>query len=246
MKKIIYFTLFLSMILYSCEKTPEAGFHTDTDEPVVGNTVYFYNDSQNADRFEWDFGDGYISEEPNPTHIFAANGTFEVRLTAISKSGHESVSSLTLNVVIPTLLEIEVAEYYDQLVVPAASVILYPTITDWDNQTNSVYEGFTDENGIVVFSGLDPFVYYVDVWEQNYDNYALRAEDIGFVRTPEIIPHQINRFTAWVDYVVHTKGTAGGTREMVIRKLQRKAPEQVQTGTDTQNWRDLYNRRVNK
>jgi PKD domain len=246
MKKIIYFSLFLSVILYSCEEAPEAGFHTDTDEAVVGNAVFFYNDSHNAESFEWDFGDGYISNDPEPVHIFEANGTFEVRLTAISKNGRKSVSSLSLNVVIPTLLEIEVAEYYDQYVVPAASVIIYPTITDWDNQTNSVYEGFTDDNGIVVFSGLDPFVYYVDVWEQNYDNYALRAEDMGFVRTPEIIPHQINRFTAWVDYVVHAKGTAGGTREMVIRKLQRKAPEQLQTVTDTQNWRDLYNRRANK
>ena len=66
--------------------------------------------------------------------------------------------------------------------------------------------------GIAVFAGLEPFVHYVDVWEQNHDNYALRAEDVGFIRTPEIIPHQINRFTAYVDYVQHTKGAAKGAR----------------------------------
>lgn len=250
MKRIIYFTLIMPLILFSCEndKPPVAVFHTDTTEPEVGQELIFYNDSHDADRFEWDFGDGYISNEPSPSHIFMATGTFEVTLTAISKSGMEDKSSLTLYVLIPTLLEIEVLEFFDEYVVPDASVILYPTITDWDDQTNKIIEGFTDASGKVVFSGLDQFVHYVDVWEQNHDNYALRAEDIGFVRTPEILPHQINRFIAYVDYVEHTKGVGREARSVVIKKLERKATDKRQPAVDSgsQDWQMLYNQRSGK
>ncbi len=235
MKKIFFPILVLALIMISCEKekSPVAVFHTDTLEPEVGHEVIFYNDSHDANRFEWDFGDGYISSEVNPIHSFNATGTYEVKLKAISKSNLEDNASLILTVMVPTLLEIQVLEYYDEYVVPDASIILYPTVVDWDNQTNMITEGFTDQYGMAVFSGLEPYVHYVDVWEQNHDNYSLRAEDIGFIRTPEIIPNQINRFTAWVDYVEHTKGAAKGTRSMVIKKLERKAADKIQPPLDS-------------
>lgn len=251
MKKIFYLALalVLPIIIVSCHKAPPAAvFHTDTIEPEVGHGVIFYNDSQDADRFEWDFGDGTISNDVNPVHSFNATGTYEVILTAYSKSDQQDQASLTLTVLVPTLLEIQVLEYYEEYVVPDASIILYPTLVDWDDQTNAIIEGFTDQNGIAVFADLEPFVHYVDVWEQDHDNYSLRAEDVGFIRTAEITPHQINRFTAYVDYVQHTKGAAKEARSAVIRKLERKAADKVQPPKDssTENWQDLYNRRVNK
>ncbi len=246
MKKIFYFILIIPFFLLSCEKTPTAVFHTDTLEPEVGYDVTFYNDSHDANRFEWDFGDGYVSNEVNPRHSFNATGSYEVKLTAISKSNVEDRASLILNVVIPTLLEIQVLEYFDEYAVPDASIILYPTLDDWDAQTNAVIEGFTDQYGIAVFAGLDNADHYVDVWEQNHDNYTLRAEDPEFIHIVGVIPHQINRFTAWVDYIPHGKGTQKGVRPMVIRKFERKASNKVQPPYDpsAENWQDVYNRRV--
>ena len=234
--------------IISCESTPEAQFYVDTIEPEVGQEVYFNNNSNNANRFEWDFGDGYISYDASPSHIYTATGTYEVTLTAISKSGLDDMASLTLDVMIPTLLEIEVLEWIDEYAVADASVILYPTISDWDEETNAISEGFTDANGFVVFSHLDPFVHYVDVWEQDHDNINLRYEDIGFVRTPEILPHHINRFIAWVDYVDHGKGVGRGARQVIIKKLERKAIDKRQPETDggTENWQELYSRRAVK
>ncbi|MBK7710355.1 MAG: PKD domain-containing protein [Bacteroidales bacterium] len=72
MKRIFYTVILLPLILASCEKSPVAVFHTDTIEPEVGHEVIFYNDSRDANRFEWDFGDGYISTEANPVHSFNA------------------------------------------------------------------------------------------------------------------------------------------------------------------------------
>ena len=170
-----------------------------TDETVVGQPVFFTNTSHNSDRFEWDFGDGYTSNESDPVHTFTSTGSYEVIMTAFAKGGHSDETRLTLNIVIPTLLEIEVREYYSEDLIPGASIILYPTVADWDAQTNMVDEGFTDADGVAVFSNLDPFVYYVDVWEATHDNYQLRNEDVGFITTPQIVPNKINRFIAWVD-----------------------------------------------
>lgn len=248
MKRIIYVLLALPLILISCQKTPIASFSIDGGETVVGQPVFFTNTSHNSDRFEWDFGDGYSSNESDPIHTFTSTGSFEVILTVFAKGGHSDETRLTLNIVIPTLLEIEVREYFSEDVIPGASIILYPTISDWDAQTNSVVEGIADADGVAVFSNLDPFVYYVDVWETTHDNYQLRNEDVGFVRTPEILPNKINRFIAWVDVVVHTKGTARGSREFIIKKLERKVSDKRQPAGDagTENWQELYNRRVNK
>jgi len=234
--------LLLSVILISCEKMPQASFHTDTITPEVGQEVFFTNDSYNSEVFEWDFGDGYISDAINPSHIYTSTGSFEVRLTSISGTGYEDVSSLTIQVLIPTLLEIEVREYYQKYLIPDASVILYPTLPDWNEQKNSIAEGFTNSDGIVVFSGLDPFVYYVDVWEKSHDNYTLAAEDAGFIRTSEILPHKINRFTAWVDVADHGKGTTKATRQVIIKKLERKASEKGQPESFVlqENWKELY------
>ena len=248
MKRITYLFLALPIFIFSCESSPQASFSTDTIEPSVGQEVFFHNESHNSLDYDWDFGDGYISNEVNPVHIYNVTGTYDVVLTAVSKNGIEDKATLSLTVMIPTLLEVEVKEYYDLYTVPDASVILYPSLSDWDAQKNMVVEGFTDSYGIVVFAGLKNIVYFVDVWEQNHDNYALKAEDVGFIRTSVILPHKINRFTAWVDFVKHTKGSANGTREIVIRKLERKAADksQPEASSGTENWQELYKRAIKK
>lgn len=244
MKRIIYLFLVMSVILFSCESIPEAHFFTDAVDPEVGQDVLFTNDSHNANRFEWDFGDGYVSSEANPVHYYTGTGTFEVVLTAFSKSGISDEASITIDVMIPTLLEIEVVEYYDEYVVGGASVRLYPTLVDWEDETNMESEGFTDKDGMVVFSHLGPYVYYVDAWEQNHDNYDLASEDVGFIRTPEIMPHKINRFTAWVDYVEHTKGDGKRDRTMVIKKLERKAADKSLIINESEDWQTLYSKSI--
>ena len=244
MKRIFYLFLVVSLLLLSCESTPEAHFLVDTVEPEVGQEVLFTNDSHNATRFEWDFGDGYVSSDPDPVHYFTASGAFEVVLTAFSRSGLSDEASITIDVKIPTLLEIEVVEWYDEYVVENASVRLYATLVDWEDETNMEAEGFTDEDGLVVFSHLGPYVYYVDVWEQNHDNWTLASEDVGFIRTSEIMPHKINRFVAWVDIADHSKGEGRGDKTLVIKKLERKAEDKSRDISETEDWQTLYDKSI--
>lgn len=221
MKRILYLFGFLSIFLASCEKNPTAGFFVNTTDPEIGQEVIFTNDSYNAESFEWDFGDGTYSEEVNPIHKYSVTGSFEVKLTAISSFGFTDEAFQAINVKVPTLLEIEVLEYYDLYPVHGASVILYPTLDDWDAETNQISEGYTNENGIVLFSNLGNFIYYVDVWEEEHNNWDLRDEDPNFVRTPQVKSNQVTKFTAYVDYIGGAKGSAGRDRSshMVIKKI---------------------------
>lgn len=248
MKKFFFLLMVLPLILVSCEMSPRAYFSATPGEPVVGEEVWFTNESENVTDFEWDFGDGYISHEENPIHKYTSTGLFDVILKVWSGSGLSDEASLTLDVKIPTLLEIEVLEFYDKYPVEGASVILYPTLADWENETKSVSEGFTDSEGKTVFADIKNIAYYIDVWEENHDNYTLKDEDVGFIRTSEIIPNKINRFIAYVDYVEHSKGEARRDVSMVLRKIERKAEDKPQPefNSDTSGWQELYEKRAGK
>jgi hypothetical protein len=227
MKKIYYALMILSMAITSCEITPDAFFYADKVDALVGEDVVFTNDSRDAVEYEWDFGDGTYSMAVNPVHVYNSSGTFEVILTAYTRKGNSDKAYQTINVIIPTTLEIEVLEYYYEYPVRNASVILYPTLRDWDAETNNITEGFTNAGGKVVFSDVDEYVYYVDVWETHHNNYTLRNEDVAFIRTQQLKPNEINRFVAWVDYVPATKGDGTRDRKMIIKRLERKASEKI-------------------
>jgi gliding motility-associated-like protein len=47
---------------------------------VNDEAVHFFNLSDNADKFEWDFGDGSVSDELNPKHIYKKEGTYDITL----------------------------------------------------------------------------------------------------------------------------------------------------------------------
>ncbi|MGD6027705.1 PKD domain-containing protein, partial [Xanthomonas citri pv. citri] len=45
-------------------------------------TVIFTNDSEGAETYVWDFGDGKTSTEKAPTHIYTTSDTYKVNLIA--------------------------------------------------------------------------------------------------------------------------------------------------------------------
>jgi hypothetical protein len=101
---------------------------------------------------------------------------------------------------INSALRITVLEYYDEYAVEDASVILYESLSDWENEINPTEEVFTTPLGKCVFEGLNYQRYYVDVWEADHDNYNLAAEDVTFIETQPLEPGYIHDFIAYVDY----------------------------------------------
>lgn len=77
------------------DPSPTASFTSS----VNGLTASFTNGSSNATSYSWDFGDSSSSTDANPTHDYAADGTYTVVLTATNNCG---TSTFTQNVVITT------------------------------------------------------------------------------------------------------------------------------------------------
>ncbi|MFC2115273.1 PKD domain-containing protein [Bacteroidota bacterium] len=74
-------------IEYSTQKTirvfetPKALFELDeAADPLSKQPVYFYNYSQNADFYEWDFGDQERSNLTEPIHYYDHPGSYNIRL----------------------------------------------------------------------------------------------------------------------------------------------------------------------
>ena len=74
---------------------PSANFNAT----VSGLLATFINSSTNGTAYSWDFGDNTSSNEVNPTHYYAVDGTYTVVLTASNDCG---TNSFTQNVVIIT------------------------------------------------------------------------------------------------------------------------------------------------
>ena len=222
------------MMIMSCETIPDAHFKVDKVDAYIGEEVYFTNQSYNSIYYKWNFGDGTWSDVVNPVHTYNSTGTFEVMLTAESKSGNIDRAYQTIKVFTPTMLEVEVLVWQDEddgydYFVANANVRLYGSLYDWDEEVNMITEGNTGSKGKVLFNYLEPVVYYLDVWEENHNNWDLGFYDPGtpgtfegyYITTDRLIPNEINYFIAWVDYV-GGKGSADRDRKMVIKKLERK------------------------
>lgn len=77
-----------------------SGFANFSSDPAPGTqaalpdaTVAFTDLSQNAISWLWDFGDGNISTDANPVHVYKIDGTYVVSLTVTDQNG--CVSTVT-------------------------------------------------------------------------------------------------------------------------------------------------------
>ncbi|WP_455626995.1 CARDB domain-containing protein [Parabacteroides johnsonii] len=78
---------------------------TDPDEPsslpptanfwaeVYMNKVKCHNSSERGTRYSWDFGDGTISKEKSPVHVYQEPGTYTITLVVKNGMGEVSTSS---------------------------------------------------------------------------------------------------------------------------------------------------------
>lgn len=80
-------------------------------------TVNFRDSSTNASFWVWEFGDGSISTDKNPTHTFKNTGVYSVRLQAFSVAGCSSTFTLNniINVITTPTVNFTVDKYYSEL-----------------------------------------------------------------------------------------------------------------------------------
>jgi len=71
---------------------PIADFKASTDfATLINSQVQFADNSQNAVRWHWDFGDGITSGEQNPSHYYSKEGNFKVTLRINSLADCEDI-----------------------------------------------------------------------------------------------------------------------------------------------------------
>ncbi len=66
------------------------------------NTVDFTNTSTDADTYAWDFGDGNFSSDSDPSHTYAADGTYTVELIASNACASDTITQEIVLSSLPT------------------------------------------------------------------------------------------------------------------------------------------------
>ena len=65
--------------------------HVDFGYVRYGGLIHFYDSSNYASTWHWDFGDGVTSNQKNPMHFYANDGTYDVTLIASNPCGVDTV-----------------------------------------------------------------------------------------------------------------------------------------------------------
>ncbi len=75
---------------------PTAAFSWEVPTEDYQGLIQFKNESLNATRFVWDFGDGTTSEQSDPLHDYRRNGEWEANLLAIAENGCQDTAAVFL------------------------------------------------------------------------------------------------------------------------------------------------------
>ncbi|WP_324027975.1 PKD domain-containing protein [Maribacter sp. BPC-D8] len=103
---------------------PPVGAPESVFEFTVDNLQLDFDSSLSTDDvgiilYEWDFGDGNVSTDANPSNIYPTSGSFTVTLTVTDAEGYSDTSSQVINLGAPAN-EAPVAEIETSLVTGAA------------------------------------------------------------------------------------------------------------------------------
>ncbi len=130
-----------------------------SDIPVVafeinmdGDSVSFTNQSNNADTYFWDFGDGTSSEEEHPTHNYEVIGSYLVTLTATNACGAAEISEEVS--IIDGVGELEQLTSFEVYPVPNRGIF---SLDLQGQATPAVTFYFYDVTGRLIWQSTDDF-----------------------------------------------------------------------------------------
>ncbi|MEL7250918.1 MAG: peptidylprolyl isomerase [Bacteroidota bacterium] len=138
MQRLLYIALSLAL-LNSCAR-PIANFAAQEEAARAATPISFSNQSEKAESYLWEFGDGQTSKDSIPEHRYMASGTYTVKLTAFDAKGKTGTKEKEVTILPPDrcLVSIEtpegnmLAEIYDR------------TPLHQDNFVKLVEQGFYD------------------------------------------------------------------------------------------------------
>jgi PKD repeat protein len=126
----------LVLILVSCQKensikTIKADFSiSDTLLKVYENPGVTNLSDTGAIVYNWDFGDGFISGEKNPVHIYTAPGSYVIKLKITDNEGNSDSSEQHIKVGERFVYEIVISSLAEQK--------WYPDFGNWDADSTGI------------------------------------------------------------------------------------------------------------
>ena len=138
---------------------PEALYDFNIDNA----DVIFSNNSSQYDNVMWDFGDGNVSEEFNPTHTYTSSGDFVVVLIASNECGSDTFEQIiAMDIRTPVIV-------FSQSVNEGCAPLMVQFVDQSDNDPFSWKwtfpggnpENSTEQNPLVEY--VDPGVYDVSI-----------------------------------------------------------------------------------
>lgn len=227
--KFIFPIMVLLLTLNSCivdrsrNDYVEACFTVSGTTHYVREPVYFVNCSQNAISYDWSFGDGYTSNQRNPSNEYDTPGTYQVTMTAYGEYSQD-YKTFTDVVTIQGSTDLNILVLLEglEIIAPNSSVFIYGTLTDWQDDTNLIASGTTDANGIIEFVGLNPMIYYV--WaELQGDGVVYNNVDLGNTTNGPLVIDIVNYYTF---YIQEDLTKSSNRSKMTVTKVEKSSKEE--------------------
>ncbi len=143
----LFYILLASVFITSCKTPIEPDFSYSPEMPKAGEKVTFTNLTEEAEYWNWTFGDGGKSTAKNPTYVFKKPGVYDVTLMADSNKNYVRTKQITIYDTIPSIyLESDTVQYYQ----PATFSVLvynpysYDVSYEWTFSSNAHSEKITD------------------------------------------------------------------------------------------------------
>ena len=165
-------------------KNITADFTYYPKNPKVGETVQFIDESSgNINSWIWQFGDGYSSNEQNPTHIYN-EGFYHVTLTVSGIGGTDSITKpiYVTNVSSPS---------HGTIIIPPLQPPLYPTRPYTIPQMYEIM-GLKSQSPLyshikvaVIDTGVTSRVYYGN-------NFSIDLNNVAMYSIPKYLPQDEN------------------------------------------------------
>jgi hypothetical protein len=228
--KIFSPLLVIVFILNSCiierpREYVEACFSVQGTDHVVGEPVTFVNCSRYAYEYFWDFDDGFTSNQRSPSHVFDVPGTYQVTLTAYGEYSNE-YDVYTTDVTVYGSTDLDILVMYEGTSDPAtgALVEIYETYTDWQNITNIIADGYTDDDGLILFRDLDPIIYFIwaELDEDPNDSVIYTNEELR-IETDPLILNTVNYYNIYIRQYTVTKSARSAYS---ITKIEKSSKEE--------------------
>ncbi|MBU0765878.1 MAG: PKD domain-containing protein [Bacteroidetes bacterium] len=116
-------------VVVSVNPVPEINIEASNFRGCPPLVVQFNETSPTSGTYQWDFGDGGMSSERNPTHTYSETGEYDVSITVTSADG--CTNTITYNDLVQVYVQPEASFYPD----PEVTSIILPEIEFLNSST---------------------------------------------------------------------------------------------------------------